>query len=113
MCCARLAGNAGPKKSPSGHHRTNLSGYRVPAQILNGHCDLVLNVAPSSRVTRGNNIKLSTQRCSIDVRKFFYSNRIVDAWNSLPNTVLSASSTSNFKMKLREVNLDRFLTIVE
>jgi len=27
MCCARLAGNAGPKKSPSGHHRTTLSGY--------------------------------------------------------------------------------------
>ena len=26
-CCARLAGNAGPKKSPSGHHRTTLSGY--------------------------------------------------------------------------------------
>jgi len=26
MCCARLAGNAGPKKSPSGHHRTTLSG---------------------------------------------------------------------------------------
>jgi len=27
MWCARLAGNAGPKKSPSGHHRTILSGY--------------------------------------------------------------------------------------
>ena len=25
--CVRLAANAGPKKSPSGHHRTNLSGY--------------------------------------------------------------------------------------
>jgi len=27
MCCVRLAGNAGHKKSPSGHHRTTLSGY--------------------------------------------------------------------------------------
>ena len=26
-CCARLAGNAGPKKSPPGQHRTTLSGY--------------------------------------------------------------------------------------
>jgi len=41
---------------------------------------------------------------------FFCSNRIVDAWNSLPNTVLFASSTSNFEMKLRDVNK---LTIVE
>jgi len=27
MCCTRLAGNAGPKKSPFGHLRTTLSGY--------------------------------------------------------------------------------------
>jgi len=30
LCCARLAGNAGPKnrkKSPSGHHSANLWGY--------------------------------------------------------------------------------------
>jgi len=27
MCCARLAGNAGRKNSPSGHQRTTLSGY--------------------------------------------------------------------------------------
>jgi len=26
MCCTQLAGNAGPKKLPSGHHRTTLSG---------------------------------------------------------------------------------------
>jgi len=44
-------------------------------------------------------------------RNFFYYNRIVDAWNILPNTVFCALSTNNFKMKLREVNLDSFLTI--
>jgi len=27
MWCARLAGNAGPKKLPSGHYRTTLLGY--------------------------------------------------------------------------------------
>ena len=27
MCCTRLAENTGRKNSPSGHHRTNLSGY--------------------------------------------------------------------------------------
>ena len=51
--------------------------------------------------------------CSIDVRKYFYSNRIVDAWNSLPNAVFAASSAKNFKMNLCKVNFDRFLTIVE
>jgi len=27
MCCTQLAGNTGPKNSPSGRHRTTLSGY--------------------------------------------------------------------------------------
>ena len=40
-------------------------------KILTSHYDLVLNVAPRSSITRGNNFKLSKQTCSIDVRKFF------------------------------------------
>jgi len=32
MCCARLAGNAGPKKSPFGDHRTTLLGYIFPTK---------------------------------------------------------------------------------
>ena len=37
MCCTRLAGNAGPKKSPPGHLRTTLSGYifAIKARIDN------------------------------------------------------------------------------
>jgi len=58
-------------------------------------------------------LNFSNKRAALISGNFFYSNRTVAAWNSLPNTVLSASSTSNFKKKLREVNLDRFLTTVE
>jgi len=36
MCCTRLAGNAGRKKSPSGHHPTTLSGYIF---ATNAHVD--------------------------------------------------------------------------
>jgi len=56
---------------------------------------------------------LPKQTRSIDVRKCFYGSRIVDAWNSLPNTVVSAPSINSFERKLCEVNLDRFLTVVE
>jgi len=34
MCCTRLAGNAGPKSSPSGHRRTTLSGYIFATKVL-------------------------------------------------------------------------------
>jgi len=33
--------------------------------------------------TRGHNMKLSVQYSRIDVRKFFFSNRVVQPWNSL------------------------------
>jgi len=46
-------------------------------KILNGHCNLVLNVAPSSCVTHGNYFKLSEQTCSIDVSKFF---NLIELW---------------------------------
>jgi len=66
------------------------------------HLVLVLHVAII--------LNFSNKRAPLMSGIFFYSNRVVDAKNSLPNTVLSASST---KKKLREVDLDRFLTIVE
>jgi len=33
MCCTRFAGNAGPKTSPSGHHRTTMSGYIFATKV--------------------------------------------------------------------------------
>jgi len=37
MYCTRLAENTGRNKSPSGHHRTTLSGYvcAIKARIVN------------------------------------------------------------------------------
>jgi len=40
-------------------------------KILNGHCNMVMNVALGSSVARGNNFKLVKQTCSIGVRKKF------------------------------------------
>ena len=34
------------------------------------------------------------------MRKFYFTNRVVDAWNSLPNWILMANSTNTFKRRL-------------
>ena len=48
------------------------------------------------------NLTLKKQFSRTDVFKFSYFNRIVDLWNSLPNSIRSATSVSNFKRGVRE-----------
>jgi len=50
--------------------------------------------------TRGNNLKLVNHRCHYDRRKYFFHTRIINIWNSLPESVISASTTDSFKNKL-------------
>ena len=38
--------------------------------------------------------------CRYDLRKFGFSSRVVNTWNSLPNWVVSANTTGTFKARL-------------
>ena len=47
-------------------------------------------------VTRGNDLRLQKLRVGYDLRKFGFSNRVVNKWNSLPNWVVSAVAVVDF-----------------
>ena len=47
--------------------------------------------------TRGNNFKLFQSSVNTNLRKYFFTNRIVNVWNSLPNNVVTAKNTNTFK----------------
>ena len=51
-------------------------------------------------VTRGHELKLVKPACRLDCRKFFFSHRVVDTWNGLPNEVVTCSSVNAFKNSL-------------
>ena len=51
-------------------------------------------------VTRGNDMRLEKSRVKYDLRKFSFSNRVVNIWKSLPNWVVSANTTNTFKARL-------------
>ena len=59
-------------------------------------------VAPSlsynTSVTRGNKFKLQNQSFNHNFRKCFFSARIVNIWNSLPNCVVDVQSIDVFKV---------------
>ena len=42
---------------------------------------------------RGHRLKLYKSRSRLNTRKFFYSHRVVEVWNSLPDNVVEAETT--------------------
>ena len=45
-------------------------------------------------------MKLAKIRCRTQKRQMFFTSRIVDAWNSLPNNVIEAPSIKSFEKRL-------------
>ena len=72
-----------------------------------------LNQALGVSVNRGNSCKLVKTSCNTNAAKYFYTNRIVLAWNSLSDTdtVVTASSVNAFRKQLNAVDLEKFLIV--
>ena len=54
--------------------------------------------------TRGHKYKLAKSRSRLDIRKNFFSQRVVSGWNELPASVIEADSVNSFKNRY-----DRFI----
>jgi hypothetical protein len=63
--------------------------------------DVIPNLGLSDcTFTRGNALKLTTVRPKYDIRKYFFSVRIVSMWNSLPDSVITTDTVNAFKNAL-------------
>jgi len=70
-------------------------------KILNGKERIdsgqFFQVADDHYSLRGHRIKLSKKRSRLDIRKHFFSQRIINQWNSLPANVVDAKTINSFK----------------
>jgi len=69
------------------------------------HCSVKLQLQAcrgslSGVETRGNLCKLVLDRSKYELRRHYFTHRIVSAWNSLPDSVVSAESVNSFKSRL-------------
>ena len=69
-------------------------------KILTGFSKVNYNTWFKSSInnrTRGHSYKLVKSRSRLDIRKNFFSQRVINAWNSLPSEVVEAESINAFK----------------
>ena len=67
------------------------------------HCDPEEFFCRPLRELRGHQFKLHKVNVNTDVRKYFFTNRVVDPWNSLDNSIVTAPSGNSFKKRLKRV----------
>ena len=96
-------------KLPSLAYR-RLRGDMVEAfKILNGHYDssvsqgILCQADGSTRTNRGHTKKLFKRRARLRLRQKFFSMRIVDIWNDLPQKVIDSPSIKCFEARLDRV----------
>ena len=53
-------------------------------------------------VTRGHKHKIFKKHCRTNIRKFSFSQRVVDYWNNLPSEVVEARTVNSFKSRLND-----------
>ena len=72
-------------------------------KILNGYENIDYNIffeIKQRKITRGHNFMLVKKQSRLDVRKFSFSQRTINAWNKLSTECVHASSVNMFKNKI-------------
>ena len=60
---------------------------------------MLCNLTEVSR-TRAHKTALVKEQCSLDMKKYSFSQRVINEWNKLPNDCVNASSVNMFKNRI-------------
>ncbi len=82
--------------------------YKIIHRLVSLNFDDFFKYARSA-VTRGHAFKLEIPLCATNYGKFFFSYRVVSAWNSLSAATVTSRTISTFKIRLNSENLTNFL----
>ena len=70
---------------------------------------IFFTIADNMYYTRGHQHKLYSGANRIDLRKYFFAERVIKPWNELPAKPEHFNSLRNFKTFISGVNLNKYL----
>ena len=87
---------------PSLNYRRQHGDMILLYQIFNSLVDINADdfFTRSSGITRGHELKIYKYRSSCLLQSNFFSHRVVNAWNNLPQFLIETCSLNDFKAKL-------------
>ena len=77
--------------------------YKITSNLYNLEPSTFFTPCQNS-ATRGHDKKLDKKHTRTDTRKYFFSNRVIDTWNKLPQKNVSAPSLDAFKKNMRSTH---------
>ncbi len=81
--------------------------YKMQHGLLNINTEKYFE--PKIERTRGNSLALVPKRFRKNFKRFSFSRRAVNIWNSLPDNIVLATTVPTFKKLLHSVDFNRFL----
>ena len=90
-------------KLPTLHYRHIRGDIIQMYKILSGKYDIAVTPRVNrdyNSITRGNDLRLQKIRVIYDLRKYYFTNRVLNIWNSLPNYVVLSDTVNTFKFRL-------------
>jgi len=64
-------------------------------------------VNTNNKGTRGHSCRIKKTRCTRDIAKFFFSNKVINRWNDTEESAVEAPSINAFKRSLEQVRSNR------
>jgi len=86
--------------------------YKIVSGKYDSAITPTLIISDTHKTSWENDLRLQKSRLKYDMRKFYFTNRVVDQWNSLPNWVVTANYTKIFKNELINIGNIRILYLI-